>query len=152
MHRAFGLSFNTLKGVVLFVILLVIFVFSYQKLIQTSIQNHPESTYRAVREHCRYEVGKHLNQMPQSVFSDKFQSCDDFRVKSVTVAGGVFDPVIVKIILESQHNLPLDKDVFIFKTVIINFNFLFGLYGLTSGNWEFNFYNTYSDFIFKGSI
>lgn len=152
MPRAFGLSFSSSKGLILFVILLTIFAFAYHKLIQSSIQNHPESTYRAVREHCHYVLGKQFDQMAQDVFSDKFQSCNDFRVKSVTVAGGIFDPVIVKIILESPHNLPLDKDVFIFKTVVINFNFLSGLDGLISGNWEFNFYNTYSDFIFKGSI
>jgi hypothetical protein len=58
----------------------------------------------------------------------------------------------VKITLDGQHHLPLDKDVFIFKTVMINFHFLSGLNGLIGGNWEFNFYNTYSDFIFKGSI
>ncbi|TAK62726.1 hypothetical protein [Methylobacter sp.] len=152
MHRAFGLSFSDSKWLILFVILLVIFVFAYHKLIQSSIQNHPESTYRAVREHCHYVLGKQFDQMAQDVFSDKFQSCDDFRIKSVTAAGGVFDPVMVKIILESPYNLPLDKDIFIFKTVVINFNFLSGLHGLISGNWEFNFYNTYSDFIFKGSV
>lgn len=152
MHKAFGLSFCSAKGLILFVIFLAIFAFAYHKLIQSSIQNHPESTYRAVQEHCRYELGKQFDKMPHDVFSDKFQGCDDFRVKSVTVAGGVFDPVIVKIILESPHNLPLDNDVFIFKTVVINFNFLSGLYGLISGNWEFNFYNTYSDFVFSGSI
>lgn len=90
--------------------------------------------------------------MERDVFSDKFQSCDDFHVNSVTVAGGVFDPVIVKILLERQDKFPLDKEVFIFKTMVINFNFLSGLHGLISGNWEFNFYNTYSDFLFKGSI
>lgn len=152
MHRALGLSFSSHKGLILFIILLALFVFAQHKLIQRSIQNHPESTYRAVQEHCRYMLGKQLAQMPREVFSEKYQSCGDFRIKSVAVAGGVFDPVIVKIILENPHNLPLDNDVFIFKTVVINFNFLSALYGLTSGNWEFNFYNTYSDFVFKGSI
>lgn len=152
MYRAFGFSFSSSKGLILFVMSLAISAFAYHKLIQSSIQNHPESAYRAVQGHCRYVLGKQLDQMPHDVFSDKFQSCGDFRVKSVAAAGGVFDPVIVKIILENPHNLPLDNDVFIFKTVVINFNFLSGLYGLTSGNWEFNFYNTYSDFVFKGSI
>lgn len=152
MHRVFGFSFNSSKGLILFVILLAIFVFAYHKLIQSSIQNHPESTYRAVREHCHYVLGKQFDQMPQDVFSAKFQSCDDFRVKSVTAAGGIFDPVIVRITLESPHNLPLDTDIFVFKTIVMNFNFLSGLHGLISGNWEFNFYNTYSDFLFKGSI
>ena len=152
MHKAFGLLFGSSKGLILVVALLVIVVFGYHKLIQSSIRNHPESTYRAVREHCHYVLGKQIHQIGQDDFSDKFQSCDDFHVKSVTVAGGVFDPVIVKIIVERQNNFPLDKEVFIFKTVVINLNFLSGLYGLISGNWEFNFYNVYSEFVFKGSI
>lgn len=152
MYRAFGLSFSSFKGFTLFVTLLVIVVFTYHKLIQRSIQNHPESSYRAVREHCRYELGKQFNQIAHDVFSDKFQSCDDFRIKSVTAAGGVFDPIFVKITLETPHNLPLDKNVFIFQTAAVNFKFLSGLYGLSSGKWDFNSYFTYSDFVFKRSI
>ena len=152
MHRAFGVSFVGLKGLILFVVFLVFFALAYHSLIQRSIRHNPESTRQAVREHCRYMVGKQLDQLSQDDYTDKFQSCDDFRVKSVAAAGGLLDPVIVKITLDSQHPLPLGKDEFIFKTVVINFNFLSGVHGLTSGKWEFNFYNTYSDFLFKGSI
>jgi len=148
MYRAFGFSFNSVKGLILFVILLVFFVLAYHALIQASIRNDPESTRKVIREHCHYMLGK---QLTQDDFADKFERCDDFSIKSVAAAGGIFDPVIVKITLDEQHPL-LGKDVFIFKTIVLNFNFLSGLHGLASGTWEFNFYNTYSNFMFKGSI
>jgi hypothetical protein len=152
MFKAFGFSFSSFKGFSLFIILLVIFAFGYHKLIQRSIQNHPDATYRAVREHCRYEIGKQLHQMPDDVFAEKFQSCDDFRIKSVEARGGVINPVFVKIALDTPHDMPMDSDVFIFKSSVVSFKFLSGLYGLSSGKWDFNFYVTYSDFMFNSSF
>ena len=155
MYRAFGFSFADIKGVVFFVVILVISVFAYHKAIQSSIRSHPEATRLAVQQHCRYMLGKQLGKIPQGELSDKLQKCDDVRVKSVSAAGGIFDPVIVKITLDGQSQSPLGKDVFIFKTADINtrkFNFLSGLNSLSSGHWEFNFYNTYSDTFFYGSI
>jgi hypothetical protein len=93
MYKALGFSFGGLKGLIGFLVLLVILVFAYHKLIQGSIRNHPESTHRAVREHCRYLLGKQIGQMEKDAYSDQFQACDDFRIKSMAAAGGVFDPV-----------------------------------------------------------
>ncbi len=152
MYKAFGFSFGSLKWMILFIAVLVLAVLAYHKLIQSSIRNHPEAAHQAVREHCRYVLGKQVNQLSRDDFSEKFQACDDFRVKSIAAAGGVLDPVVVKITLDKQDHFPLSQDVLIFKTKVINFNFLSGLYGLLKGNWEFNFYNTYSDIIFNGSI
>lgn len=155
MYRAFGFSFADVKGLVLFLVMLVVFVFAYHKVIQSSIRSHPESTRRAVQEHCRYMLGKQLGKIPQEDLSEKLRKCDDVRIKSVSAGGGVFDPVIVRITLDGQSQSPLGKDIYIFKTAAINtgkFNFLSGLNSLSSGHWEFNFYNTYSDTYFYGSF
>jgi hypothetical protein len=152
MYKVFGFSFTSFKGFALFIVLLAGFIFSYHKLVQRSIQNHSEATYRAVREHCRFEIGKQLHQIPDDEFSEKFQSCDDFHIKSVAATGGVINPVFVKITLETPNDMPLDDDVFIFKSTAVSFRLLSGLYGLSSGQWDFNFYVTYSDFMFNSSF
>ncbi|MFZ3022471.1 hypothetical protein [Pseudomonas sp.] len=115
--------------------------FAYHKLLQSSIRSHPEAAQRAVREHCRYMIGKQINQLASDDYSEKFQACDSFTVKSVEAAGGLHDPVIVRITLDGESDFPLGEDVFIFKSVVINFHLLSGLSGLMSGRWEFNFYN-----------
>jgi hypothetical protein len=148
MYRAFGFSFTKLWGLVLFLVLLVAFVLVYHRLIESSIRNHPESTLHAVQNHCRYVLGKQLDKMPKDEFSAQFRLCNDIRIKSVEAAGGVFDPVIVKITIEDQR-------VFIFKSADIgprSFNFLSSLSSLMSGHWAFNFYTTYSETTFHGSF
>jgi hypothetical protein len=152
MPQSFALSFANFKGVVLSLIVLLLVAFAYHKLLQSSIRSHPEAVQRAVREHCRYIVGKQINQLEAENYAEKFQACDSFTIKSVEAAGGLHDPVIVRITLAGESNFPLGEKVFIFKAAVINFHVLNGWSGLVSGRWEFNFYNNYSDFTFNGSI
>ena len=156
MLKALDFNFVSPKYLVLFVVMLVIFVLAYHQVIQNSIRNHPESTRRAVQEHCRYMLGKKITKMPEEEFVEKFHSCSDVRIKSVTASGGVFNPVIVKITVERQNGWPLESDVFIFKTADINtgksLDFLSGFYRLLNGQWEFNHFNTYSNTTFNGSF
>lgn len=155
MYRALGFSFTTRNGLILFIVLLVIFVFSYHSIIQQSIRNHPESTLLAVQEHCRYMLGKQIGKIPNDELAAALQRCNDIRLKSVEAAGGVFDPVIIKVTIEAQHQPPLDKTVFIFKSAAIHsgvFNLVSSLNCLISGHWNFNFYNTYSNTMFHGSF
>lgn len=155
MARAFGFSFVKPRGAILFVVLTVVFVLGYHRIIQNSIRNRPGATLQAVQEHCRYILGKRLGQKSNDEVSTELQRCKDIRVKSVEAAGGVFDPVIVKITVEAQPSPPLENDVFIFKTADINargFNFLSGFSSLITGGWAFNFFNTYSDRTFHGSF
>ena len=155
MARAFGFSFVTPGSAVLFVVLTVAFVLGYHRIIQTSVRNRPDATLQAVQEHCRYILGKRLGLKPNDEVSTELQRCKDIRVKSVEAAGGVFDPVIVKITVEAQPSPPFDNDVFIFKTADIStrgLNFLSSFSSLITGRWAFNFYNTYSDRMFHGSF
>ena len=155
MRRTFGFSFSTPLGLILFLVLLVAFVPAYRRIIQKSIRNHPATTRRAVEEHCRYMLGKQVGTMPPAELAAEFQRCSEFRIKSVEAAGGVFNPVMVRITLETQPRPPLGKEVFIFKSADINtgkFSLLSGLTSLITGRWAFNSYNTYSNTTFSGSF
>lgn len=152
MEQSSSFSFSRVWGVALSAALLLMAAFAYHKLLQSSVEAHHEQIRQAVREHCRYMTGKQIHQLSQDDYSDKFQACDNFTVKSTKVAGGLYDPVIVKITLERSADFPLDEDVFIFKSAAMNFHFLSGLSALMSGQWEFNFYNTYSVLTFNGSL
>jgi hypothetical protein len=155
MARAFGFSFVTPRRAALFVVLTVVFVLGYHRVIQISVRDRPATTLQAVQEHCRYILGKRFGLKPNDEVSAELQRCKDIRVKSVESAGGVFDPVIVKITVEAQPSPPFDSDVFIFKTADISpkgFNFLSSFSSLITGRWAFNFYNTYSDRMFHGSF
>ena len=155
MYRVFGFSFFKPQLAIVFVIGVLVFVFGYHKVIQNSIRKHPDATLRAVQDHCRFVMGKRLGKVPNDELSSTLQRCADIEVKSVEAAGGVFDPVIVRITVEIPSSLPLESTVLVFKSADINtgsFNFLSGLSHLISGRWAFNFFNTYSDTTFRGSF
>ena len=155
MHPDFSFSFFRPRGALLSGVLLVAMVLGYHKLVQSSIRNHPETTRFAVQEHCRYLLGKQVGKMSRSEFNEEFQRCQNIRVKSVKTAGGLVNPVIVKITIESQPRILQDRTELIFKTAAINsgkFNFLSSLHSLLSGHWTFNYYTTYSRTTFYGSF
>ena len=155
MYRVFGFLFSKPKSAVLFLLFTVVFVLGYHRVLQKAIRNHPQATTQAVQDHCRYVVGKRVGNTPPQELDDDLQRCKELRVRSVDVAGGVFDPVIVKITVEAMPSSPKNSHVLIFKTADISsghFDFISGLHSLTSGQWKFNFFNTYSETTFQGSF
>lgn len=147
-----SISFLGFKRLITSLALLLLFAFAYHKLIQNAVHSHPESVQRTVREHCRFLIGKQIKQLAPNDYMLKFQACDDFTIMSVETAGGLYDPVILRVTLNRNAAFPLEGDVFVFKSNAFSFNFLHSLSGLMSDHWEFNFYNTYSDMVFYGSI
>jgi hypothetical protein len=155
MHQDFNFSFIWPRRLMLSGVLMVVVVLGYHKIVQNSIRKHPETTRLAVQEHCRYLLGKQVGKMPRAELNADFQRCQDIRVTSVKAAGGLFDPVIVKITIESQPRILQDRTELIFKSAAINsgkFNFLSSLHCLLSGHWTFNYYTTYSRTTFYGSF
>jgi hypothetical protein len=155
MPHAVGLSAARLKRAIPFAVLLVAFVLAYHQLIQRSIRSHPEVTLRTVQEHCRYMLGKRVGKTPPAELSDQLQRCASIRVKSVEVAGGVFDPVFVRVTIEPQSPPLLGTDVFIFRAEEVgwgDFTFLSGLCSLVNGRWAFDVHHTYGQTTFRGSF
>jgi hypothetical protein len=152
MARAFGFDFRTGAGVVLFVVALVALVLAYTHQLSESVRSHPEGARLAVREHCRFMVGRQLGEgLGRAEFEERMQACDDFHIREITVRGGLLRPVIVRIALDPQQPLPLGKDVFIFRSDLVGYTVLPGLAGLAAGRWEFNHFNVYSEQMFRSS-
>lgn len=144
-----------ITGLLALLAMLGLFVPGYHLALQQSIRNHPEATQRVLQEHCRYLLGQQLGKLSGLEVAERLRRCGDLRVKSVDAAGGVFDPVYVRIVMEPPPQPVVDPQVFIFKSASVysrGWDFGASLSCLLRGKWEFNPFTTYSEFSFKTSF
>jgi hypothetical protein len=155
MRIGMAMTWGRRGGLAIAALLLIASGFGYHRIIQRSVLRHPEVALQTVREHCRYVLGKQLGKMPKEELSARFRLCDEIRVKSVEAAGGVLDPVMIRVILEDQPKMPLDQKIFVFKlanSTSRNLSFLTSLGCLSGDSWKFNSATSYSDRTFRFSF
>lgn len=153
MYKVFGFSFSSGIGLVLFLIALAVFVPVYYGLIERSIEGDPQTSLRAIQAHCRFTLGQQL--VAGEIDADsmaEWQQCDDVQIAAVDAAGGLLNPVIVKITLDPEHHLPQGKQEFVFRSANAGVPLLSGLSGIVTGRWAFNHFVTYSELTFRGSF
>lgn len=132
--------------------LALVLLVAWRALLGQSVRRDTESLRRAVRDHCRHELGLPSAWRAASHFEAAFEGCDDFEVVSARAAGGLHDPVIVRIELRRGPRFPLEFDAVSLRHALLVLPVVASFTGLASGRWEWNPGVAFSDFRFFASL
>lgn len=152
MNRVFGFSFRSGRSALVFAVGFMLFALLYQTFIERSIRSHPDVVQLTVREHCRHVIGKDVGNLPSSEFLEKLERCDRFRVRKIEAAGGLINPVLLKVTLDESADFPIAQSELVFRSLYTNLSLSDSLHGLMSGQWAFNHFNSYSSGTFRFTL
>lgn len=154
MYKVFGFTFSGIRAAIIFIMLIAACIFVMRTAVRTSVRKHPEACLGAVQNHCISVIGKKwkAGMMSNEEYNKKYGLCKAVDIRLIEAAGGIFDPVTVRITVNADMGWPLDMNVFVFKALDMNFYTLTALRGIISGHWEFNHHQSYSNFTFNGSF
>ena len=82
----------------------------------------------------------------------EWTQCQNIHIESIAASGGIANPVVVRVVLDRSHYLPLGKHVLVFKAIDFALPFFSTLSRLASGQWSFNSHTVYSDLTYYGAI
>lgn len=152
MARVLGFSFLSIRSALVFAVAFVLFAFVYQGLMARSIRAHPDVVQTTVREHCRHVIGKEVRNLPGEEFVARLERCDRFLVRKIDAAGGLIRPVAIKITLDDSPEFPIPPRELVFRSRYTNLSLGDSLHGLTTGQWAFNPFVSYSSGFFTFTL
>ncbi len=135
-----------------FLALAVALLVGWRLVLGQSVRRDADSLRRAVRDHCRHELGLPSSWRGPGDFEAAFEGCEDFEVVSAGAAGGLHDPVMVRIALRRGPRFPLAFDTVALRHALVALPVVASFGGLASGRWEWNPGVAYSDFRFATSF
>lgn len=138
---------------------LALFVLLYHQLVHSSVNRSHDLIAKTVDEYCKSAIASQ-HRTPESGAREpalkemvaEWTQCDDIRIESVAASGGIVNPVVVRVVLDRRHYLPLGKQVLVFKAIDFALPFLSSLSRLATGQWSFNSHTVYSDLTYYGAI
>ncbi|MFM7144131.1 MAG: hypothetical protein ACKO2K_19685 [Alphaproteobacteria bacterium] len=139
---------RTLRACLAATVLLV----GWRILVTRSVRRDTGSLRRAVVEYCRHGLGLPSDWRGPPDFETAFAGCEDVEILSAQVAGGMLDPVMVRIALRRGPAFPAEYDSVALRNALVSMPVVASLGGLATGRWDWNPAVGYSDFRFWTSF
>ena len=152
MASVLGSSFRSIRSAIVLAVAFVLFAWVYQGLLARSVRAHPDVVQHTVRDHCRYVIGKDVRNLPGDEFLARQVRCDRFQVRRIDAAGGLIRPVVIRITLDESLEFPIPPRELVFRSRYINLALGDSLHGLTTGQWAFNPFVSYSSGFFTFTL
>ena len=139
-------------------VIMVLLVLAYHQLVHHSVSGNPGAIAAVVQQYCKSAIASQYagpeaaREAALQAMAAEWTQCADIRIESIAASGGIINPVVVRVVLDSNHYLPLGKPVLVFKAIDYAIPFLGSLARLATGQWSFNSHTVYSDLTYYGAI
>ena len=152
-------AIKTFSRFLAYIAALVLFVLGYHQLVHRAVSREHDLIAKVVDEYCKFAIaaqyrgpehGPRDTALKEMVA--EWDHCSDIRIESIAASGGIWNMVVVRVVLDRSHYLPLGKPVLVFEGIDYSLPFLSSLSRLATGQWTFNSHTVYSDRIFYGAI